>query len=218
MNSSIQTIPISIPIWIAVFYFATVHELAQSIAMILLGFASLYILATHAKKPPKKIVLLLCICVGFMLFGVIPVPISLHHQLQPNIANLSSVGLQEANAQWQPLALRPRNGLLGVLLFLSCSLFFWACSSFFYRIQRFYRLGKILIAMAIALCVLAWIQKATNAQSIYWISEIPSFSREPFFGSFVNPNHAGAFLAGILPLCFTLRSNTKLICFITMNT
>ena len=64
---------------------------------------------------------------------------------------------------------------------------------------------------AVALSVLAWAQKLTSAQSIYWISSTPTYTREYFFGSFVNPNHAGAFLAAVLPLALSMRGNKKYI-------
>jgi tetratricopeptide (TPR) repeat protein len=50
------------------------------------------------------------------------------------------------------------------------------------------------------LVLLQVVQQLGGATSIYWISGIPVETREAFFGTFVNPNHAGILLAGILPV------------------
>jgi O-antigen ligase len=119
------------------------------------------------------------------------------------------IGLQEAGTTWQPLAFRPRTHTIWVAFLFSTLLYGWACASIFTHIRRFKIVAKHIVYCAITLSVLAWIQKSTNAQTIYWISNTPTFSKEYFFGSFVNPNHAGAFLAATLPLALAMRGNKK---------
>ena len=219
MNSSVRSMPIIIPIWISVLYFATVHELAQFTLIILTICVSYYALSKQTRRPPTKLMILLALAFGGMLIATVPLPVFVHQALQPKFAMLASAGITETNTTWQPLALRPRKALLGLLVLASCAVYVSACGAYFYRVQRFYRAVKYVVGCAMVLCLLAWAQKLTNASSIYWISGIPTFYREPFFGSFVNPNHAGAFLAGVLPLCFTKKGPTKYLylCFLLIG-
>jgi O-antigen ligase/tetratricopeptide (TPR) repeat protein len=67
-----------------------------------------------------------------------------------------------------------------------------------------------LTGSATGLVLLHLIQQLSGASSIYWVSGIPEFAREDFFGTLVNPNHAGILLAAVLPIsaALTRRGNT----------
>ncbi len=69
------------------------------------------------------------------------------------------------------------------------------------------RIAWIALGTGLGLLVLAIAHRAVDAPFIWWTSGVPSFSREPFFGTFVNPNHGGLFCAALAPLalCMTLR-------------
>ena len=210
-RSSLKTILPAIPIWISVFSFATVHESTQLILSLILSLLSIYLLRLHSKTPPKILLYSLFCCCIITFCTIIPLPISLYSSLLGTQSALSKVGLMETNATWQPLAFRPRTHAVWILFSFSVILYGWACASIFSHVRRFKIIAHQIIYCAIVLSLLAWLQKISHAQTIYWISDIPTYTREYFFGSFVNPNHAGAFLASVLPLTLSLRGNKKYI-------
>ena len=199
------------PIWLSVFAFATVHESTQFIISLILSALSIYLLHQQSKKPPRIVFYSLIICCTITLFSLFPLPISVYSTFMGVKYTLAEVGLHETNAQWQPLAFRPRQHATHLILLFSTLLYGWACGSLFTHIRRFKYMAHHVVYCATALSGLAWLQKLTNAQSIYWISNTPTYTREYFFGSFVNPNHAGAFLASVLPLALSMRGNKKYI-------
>ena len=210
-RSSTTSILPAAPIWLSVFAFATVHESTQLILSLILSLLSLYLLRYHCKKPPVIVKYLLFLCCTITLFTLVPLPISVYSILNQGKYHLVEAGFQETNTQWQPLAFRPRNHATHLALLFSTLLYGYACGSLFTHIRRFKYVAHHIVYCAVALSILAWIQKISHAESIYWISNTPTYTREYFFGSFVNPNHAGAFLAAVIPLALSMRGSKKYV-------
>lgn len=210
-RSSTTSILPAAPIWLSVFAFATVHESTQLILSLILSLLSIHLLRHQYKKPPIILTYSLILCCTITLFCLVPLPISVYSALVQSKYHLVEVGIQETNAQWQPLAFRPRSHATRLALLFSTLLYGWACGSLFTHIRRFKYVAHHIVYCAVALSVLAWSQKITNAQSIFWISSTPTYTREYFFGSFVNPNHAGAFIAAVIPLALAMRGTKKYV-------
>ena len=205
---------LALPIWIAVFSFATVHKSTLLIISLILSLLSIQILHKYATKEEWKAPHIwfqraFYLIILFSFFSLIPIPHSLYTICMGKQSILSEIGLTETQAQWQPLAFRPHEHLIWFAFSLSVLLYGYACGNVFFRVRKFKVMAKHIIYCTLAVCLLAWIQKGTNAQSIYWISQTPAYKREYFFGPFVNPNHAGAFIAAVLPLTLALRGNKK---------
>ena len=210
-RSSTTSLLPAAPIWLSVFAFATVHESTQIVISLILSVLSIYLLRQQSKNPPRLIFYSLVTCSTITLFSIVPLPISTYSMVMGSQFKLVEPGLLESNAQWQPIAFRPRQHTTQLILLFSTLLYGWACGSLFTHVRRFKYMAHHVVYCAITLSVLAWAQKLTSAQSIYWVSNTPSYTREYFFGSFVNPNHAGAFLAAVLPLALSMRGNKKYI-------
>ena len=205
------TVLLALPIWCSVFIFATVHQSVLVSITLILSILSIYLLHEQ-NKPLPKIILFPSICVLFtMIFSIIPLPVSWGNSLLGGHQDLRLMGLDVISAEFQPLAFRPKAACIWIAFLCSCALYGWACGSRFTHVRRFKLLAHQIIYCALVLCCIAWLQHLSSAPSIYWISDIPSYKREYFFGSFVNPNHAGAFLAATLPLALSMRGNKKYI-------
>lgn len=61
--------------------------------------------------------------------------------------------------------------------------------------RRRLRLAWAVVGTAAATAALGFAQRALGAETILWITDVPAVRREPFFATFVNPNHAGTLLA-----------------------
>ncbi len=130
------------------------------------------------------------------LIALLPVDAGGRAMLQPGIAPLVDSSLALVGQQRHTLALLPRSAAAGLAAAAAALLLGLGGSGLGVR-----PLARSVAVTVLAMCALGVLQRATGAESIYWISGIPAFSRTPFFGSLVNPNHAGILLAAGLPLC-----------------
>ena len=60
------------------------------------------------------------------------------------------------------------------------------------------------VGTAAAVAILGIAQRALGAEHIYGMTGVPATANQPFFGVFVNPNHAGALFAVAAPLAMSL--------------
>lgn len=133
-----------------------------------------------------------------MLF---PFPLDVHTETFPFYAETRNLILRELNIKKYPLALNPSVHLQGLIWILSnCFLMIYIRSN-----QKEYeikRINQFLIVIALLFCGLGWLQLLGDAPFIYFVSGTPSFTREKFFGTIINPNHSSYFLGAILPLIY----------------
>jgi len=141
----------------------------------------------------------------------IPLPLELHQFLIPEYALFRTPILEHLGLDTYPLALRPSSHLQGINWIINLIFFSFLCSQHFNKADVFKKGCQILIIISIGYCLFGWIQRLGNANTIYWFSERPIFMREQFFGTFINPNHSGIFLAACLPLCFNLKGKYKIL-------
>ncbi len=72
--------------------------------------------------------------------------------------------------------------------------------------RRSLRLAWAVVGTAVASTALGLVQRATGAAHVYWTSRVPLQPVEQFFGTFVNPNHAGTLLAAATPLALVMAA------------
>ena len=126
-RSSTTSLLPAAPIWLSVFAFATVHESTQIVIFFNLSVLSIYLLRQQSKNHLCIIFYSLVTCCTITLFSIVPLPISSYSMVMGSQFHLQ-VGLLESNAQWQPLAFRPRQHATQLLLY-STLLYGWACGS-----------------------------------------------------------------------------------------
>ena len=129
----------------------------------------------------------------------IPIAVSWHDFLTPSYALFRVPILQHFNLSTYPLALRPGEHLRSINWVLSLFFFLLLCRRHL-QYAQFVRAATGILWLAVLYCTFGWIQVFTEATSIYWVSGVPTFQRDLFFGTLINPNHAGFFLAACLPL------------------
>ncbi|MFT5684453.1 MAG: O-antigen ligase/tetratricopeptide (TPR) repeat protein [Myxococcota bacterium] len=138
------------------------------------------------------------------LIGLLPVGPGGRALLQPGIAALLDGNLALVGAETHPLALLPRSAAAGLASAAAALLLGLGALQLGVR-----PLARAVAVTAIGMCALGVAQRMTGATSIYWVSGVPAFSRSLFFGSLVNPNHAGILLAASLPLCAWLARQQR---------
>ena len=210
-SPSTSSVLLTLPLVFGVFSFAAAGEQTQLFLILLTIPISLYGLYEHSFTLSRKaywtamVTLLLC------CLPLIPVPLSIHQKLSPNLFSHTGLSYELMEISSAPLAIRPREALKSLLILCTGFIYMLACASCFHKARRLKHTAHILCIIATALIILACIQRETGAQSIYWNSGIPAFKKEPFFGSYVNPNHAGALLAAILPFALALKFPFKMV-------
>ncbi|MDG1480324.1 MAG: O-antigen ligase family protein [Myxococcota bacterium] len=129
------------------------------------------------------------------MLGLVPVGPQGRALLQPGIAAMLDDNLALVGAEHHTLALLPRSAAAGLAAAAAALLLGLSALQIDAR-----SLARAAAITAIGTCLLGIAQRVTGATSIFWISDVPSFMRTPFFGSLVNPNHTGILLAALLPL------------------
>ena len=145
-RSSLTTTLPAIPIWVSVFAFATVHESTQLILSLILSLLSIHLLRIQSKAPPRFFAYALITCCTITLFTIIPLPISLYYTFMGTKSELVLFSLTEGEANWQPLAFRPRTHTIWLAFSFSILLYGWACASIFTHIRRFKVIAKQIFA------------------------------------------------------------------------
>lgn len=225
--------PPRLPVWalgalfpLALVPFATVHDgprAAVGLAAGLLGIWS----AAHglSRRRPTLEVSLLALGGGLALLlsalPLIPVGAGLRASLQPGLADVVEQALSLAGGGRAPLALDPHNALMTWAVSAQALLLAVGAALAVRNSARAARLAAVLLGAGMALVVIAAAHRLTGAQSIWWVTEVPSFSRAPFFGPFVNPNHGGVACAMLLPLAasFALsrRSSNRIVGVVALS-
>ena len=176
---------------------------AQIFLSLLLGIGMLRGLSVKLGKAFNLIIWSILIW-GLIL--LIPIPLNEHLDIYPFAAETRNRILEELQIQSYPLALNPRVHLQGLIwLLTNCLLMiFIRTNSTKNDLQK---INKGLIIIVTSFCILGWIQFLSKADFIFWKSSIPTFSRDPFFGTMINPNHASYYLGAMLPLIYPLWKN-----------
>lgn len=183
--------------------FATVHPFARGLVSLVAGVLGGLALSwgVRQRRPSSSIFGFgFCGSVALLLSAaaLLPVDAAARLSLQPGLAEVVNDSLALAGVERAPLALDPHNALLE-----------WAVSAYFLIFtlgialavrssERAGALGWVVCASGVGLVLLAAAHRLTGAHTIWWISSVPEFSREPFFGSFVNPNDGGLACAAAL--------------------
>lgn len=145
---------------------------------------------------------------------LIPFPLRLHPIFTPEYATFRLPILEYFGFSRYPLAFVPAQHLLSLLFSISMVALHYTCVAELQQnsLQENTRLLRYPLVIAFLFCWIGWTQVWTDSPYIYWISHIPLVQKEAFFGTFINPNHSGYFLASVLPLALIqTRSGWKYV-------
>jgi tetratricopeptide (TPR) repeat protein len=147
---------------------------------------------------------LLLLALGLNATALIPVGAEGREALQPVIAGPINQVLALVGQPVHTLALDPHRALLALQLSAGVGLVGLGAMTLVRSLDRARALAWVLVSTGVGVTALAALHWATDASSIYWISGVPSYARDPFFAPFVNPNQGGAACAALLPLALAL--------------
>ena len=141
-----------------------------------------------------------------MLLGAasfVPLSSATRLGLNPTVQQALAPSYALAGNDVAPLALEANRGLgeLGLTLALVVCLLALALQVRDGR--RGARMAWIALGSGLGLFAVAIGHRAMGAVGI-WGTSVPAFSREPFFGTLVNPNHGGLFCAALVPLALAV--------------
>lgn len=205
-----------VPILVGTLGFGAVHTPAvAALGALTLAAAVAVISATPADRGPGRLT------VGWLLGGIglgllgllelVPVGPALRAALQPRTGPVVEAALGLQGLELHALALAPGEAVVGLawggaLVWLS------AAVAVVHRPRdRALRGATALVLLGMSVLLINLAHRLSGAASIWWWSGVPAGPlRAPFFAPFVNPNHAGALSAALLPLSLLLLARRDL--------
>ena len=190
---------------VSVAWFAAVHAGARVLVLALVALTAIAVLARRGRSFGNRTTDRICIALAAAawvssMLAILPAGSRVRALLQPGLAPLVDASLGLVGATTHPLGISPHRVLSG-LGFAAGMLSLAAVVSSAIRHRGHLRpMARVLVGTGLALCALGLAHELTGAESIYWVTGIPGYSRSPFFGSFVNPNHAAYVLVAVAPL------------------
>ena len=149
----------------------------------------------------KSIGALIGIAVCWWLLLLLPLPLSVHSILMPEISSLRNPIGKFIGIDTLPLAIAPSIHMVdGVALML----FGWILLST--RTLNIQHWMQFLCAAGVVLIWMGWLHKIVNADHIFGFVPIPTEARSPYFAPFINGNHAGYLFAALIPCAIRLQS------------
>ena len=129
--------------------------------------------------------------------------------LMPGLADGLASIVPFSAAEVTPLALDPRRALLEWGITLQWMLLAGGLGFLVRDSRKAARVARLAIGTGMALVIIALAHKLTGADHVWWVSETPSFARDPFFAPFVNPNHGGICCAALAPLALATAARDR---------
>ncbi len=201
---------------LALLPFASVHpgpRLALGSLCAVVGGACAWVGLRHRRLawPGLLGLALLLPALALCAAGLVPLGPEGRLALQPVVAGPVNEVLALVEQPLHSLALEPRRALLALQLALGVGLAGLGTLALVRSLVRARSFAWVLVASGVGCTALAALHWGTGAESIYWISGVPSYARDPFFAPFVNPNQAGAACAALLPLALALMMRNDLV-------
>ncbi len=168
---------------------------ALAIAATGVGLAALAVVG----RPPSGVAALASVLLVLYLAAggvtLIPVGSGVRAVLQPGLSEFVGRSLKIAlGAPGRPLALEPRAALLSCASVAAALVLGMGACAAASRRSGSRVLAAVIATSGAAVSAVGIAQRVTGAESVLWISGVGATSRHPFFGTFVNQNHAAAFL------------------------
>ena len=133
----------------------------------------------------------------------IPLGGEARQSLNPTVQQALAGSYAAAGVETAPLALELHRGLQEWGLSAALVVCLLALGLLVRDGRRAGRLAWTVLGCGVGVLLLAILHRAAGATGI-WGTSVPAFSRDPFFGVFVNPNHGGLFCAALVPLAVGL--------------
>lgn len=192
--------------------YATVSPTARAWVMLPVGVIGLVTFARglHRRAPEPELALLATLGLVATLgagAAMLPVDAATRLSAQGDLGALVNDVYALAGVERAPLALDPHRGLLELAVPIQTFLLSLGVATALHRKGRAMQLAWALLLIGGALVAVALTHRLTGAEHIYWVSEVPSFSRAPFFAPFVNPNDGGFACAALACLALGVAAS-----------
>ncbi|MED5372807.1 MAG: O-antigen ligase family protein [Myxococcota bacterium] len=194
--------------------YATVHPGWRAGIALLAGLlgAAAVLRGLATRQIGRKAVMVFAPALGAMLLSAlvaIPAGPGLRDALMPGLSEGLNASIAQSGTQVLPLALDPRRGLLEWAVNLQWLLLAGGLAFLVRDSRKAARLARLLVGSGVGLVVIAGLHRLTGAEHVWWVSQVPGYSKDPFFAPFVNPNHGGIACAALAPLALALCARDR---------
>lgn len=196
--------------------FGAVHadpRLALALSAGALGVAAMWVGVGHRGAhrglvPAVGFGLLAALVAGL---SFLPLPAGLRATMQPGVVGpvAEALALSGHGDQARPLALDPGRGLVEWAVFVSMVLVIGGTASVLRNRPRARRLAITIVLTGVGTAVVGLLQRWSGAAHVLWWTELPRTPGQPFFGTFLDPNHAGMLMAAGAPLALALLRDRR---------
>ena len=187
-----------IPFVLSAIFFGGVHPLYQISTAAMAVFFPSFLLWNRRPRVNAQLYWAVLAILTVMFVTLIPVPIAIHQYVLPDLTMLEK-SFTLLGVKWYPLTVQPFEQLtaliIGLLALLVC-----IASAQVSNLRRDPALCHLLLITVAGFILLGILQRMTNADSIFWMTDVPEFSKRAFFGTWIYPNHAAVVMAMTLPL------------------
>lgn len=194
---------------VALVPFATVHAGWRSVIAVFAGVLSTVVIlqALSWRRLDKRFALSLGVMAASGVASALvflPGGPGLRSMVLPGLADALAPAIEQGGSPLLPLALDPRRGVLEWGIGLLWLLLAGGMALSVRDSRSAARTARTLLIGGVSLLVVALAHRVTDAPSVWWVTQVPTYSREAFFGTFVNPNHGGVACAALVPLALAL--------------
>ena len=154
-------------------------------------------------KTTRSLNVLISIALVWWTLLLIPLPLSIHSLLLPEISMLRNPVAEFLQIKYLPLAIHPSIHLLDGTSLL---LFGWILLST--RKLDVEHWISFLCITGVLLVWIGWLHKFLGAENIFGIFIVPDEMRSPYFAPFINSNHAGYLFCALIPCAVRFQASS----------
>jgi len=159
-----------------------------------------------ANKVPSRVWGLFAFLVAAVIFLVllqlVPLPEPVGRILAPGLLKKYSRAMSGLGAANRPLSVFPYATRVALAGFVSSIMFFLLVKHHVATVRNIWRVICAILATGAAICLIAFLQRITGTQYIYWFWQ--SRNASPVFGTFVNRNTFASYIELLIPIAFAL--------------
>jgi O-antigen ligase len=193
---------------LALIPFATVHDTPRLLVGITCGVVGAVAVISGSRSRPTvwigRLWAAAFAALAVSTLAFLPLGAGARGWLQPGVAEAVNASLALVGVSSHTLALDPWAAVTGWAFAGQALLVALGTATVLRGVRRARRLAMVLVGSGVALVVVALAHRLTGAEHIWWVTGVPEYSKDPFFGTFVNPNQGGGVCAALVPLALAL--------------
>lgn len=188
------------PFLISMLVYGGVNTTPQVLITLISLFFPLYLIWNKSLPISPNVLIAVGLVFTVLILGSFPVPSAIHKTLSPDLWEFLEPSLNFLKISSYPTAMNPNAHLVSIAMGGSALLLALASAHFNSNRKKIEQLSRVILSGVGCIIVLGILQRISQADSIFWISNVPSEAKRLFFGTWIYPNHAAIVIAMTFPI------------------